>query len=182
MCIRINILSVFLSFILNFGLIFFSSNVNANNRLERLTETLTKSNYDDSDLIGFSSLVVGLKSENEWHFWECEKDHFNNDKKCSMSKKNLIVLILNGKTFIQIGANHFPHESSAIKIDNNRTIYGKEGIFRNNNQILNEMLSGKKAAIRFVEWPKSYNIDDEIDLIGFSEAYQKLKMDYRNIR
>ena len=175
------------AFILIFSFIFLSSNASADEnssigRLEQLSKTLSNGNYTHPDFSPSDRVNVSLKDEDKWYFARCDKDHFNADKKCSMIHNGIIVLILNNKTFIMIGGNHFPHTQSAIKVDDNQTEYGKEGIFKNNNLILSQMLKGQRLAFRFVEWPRNYNVDETIELKGFTDAYHKLKLDYQNIR
>lgn len=159
-----------------------SSNILSSDRLERLSETLSNPTYSSSDLLESNVMNVALRSDDEWYFSECKKDRFEGDKQCSMSKSGIVVLILNGKTFIMIGGEHFPRSHSAIRIDNNKTEYGIEGIFGNNNRILNQMLRGNVLDFRFVEWPRNYNVDNSIELKGFTDAYHNLKTKYQVLK
>ncbi|MCU4539641.1 hypothetical protein KTJ16_00405 [Acinetobacter bereziniae] len=116
-----------------------------------------------------------------WRFIKCEKDRFNNSKYCGMINKDLLVSIYNGKFGILIGGNHYPRSRSALKFDNGKTYYGYEGEFKNEAIFLNLLLNGKTAYTRYMEWPYQLNIDNEISLDGFSEAYQELKNRYSKL-
>lgn len=116
-----------------------------------------------------------------WRFIKCEKDRFNGTKFCGMENKDLLVSIYNGKLGILIGSNHYPRSRSALKIDNGKTYYGYEGEFKNETIFLNLLLNGKTAYTRYMEWPYQLNIDNEISLDGFSEAYQELKNRYSKL-
>lgn len=116
-----------------------------------------------------------------WRFIKCEKDRFNGTKFCGMENKDLLVSIHNGKFGILIGSNHYPRSRSALKIDNGKTYYGYEGEFKNEAIFLNLLLNGKTAYTRYMGWPYQLNIDNEISLDGFSEAYQDLKNRYSKL-
>lgn len=121
------------------------------------------------------------KDINGWQIIKCNKDKFNNIKNCILSKANLMVSIDDGKTSIFISGGdygHYPNSQSAIKIDENNTIYGIEGSFSNNLKIINQMLKGDMVFTRYKDWPNDFNNDLEISLNGFTEAYDALRKKY----
>lgn len=122
-----------------------------------------------------------VEQNNGWAFIKCEKDRFNNSKYCGMINKDLLVSIYNGKFGILVGGSHYPRSRSALKFDNGKTYYGYEGEFKNETIFLNLLLNGKTAYTRYMEWPYQVNIDNEISLDGFSEAYQELKNRYSKL-
>lgn len=124
-----------------------------------------------------------VKSTDVNNGWDvsCRKDAFNGSKVCTVSKGGLMVLLIDGRYVIGVGKNHYPGSSSAIKIDDNVPYLGKEGIINPiyANLIVKQMKDGKKAVIRYREWPYDYNIDTEIDLIGFSKKLNEMLERYR---
>lgn len=119
---------------------------------------------------------------NKWENAGCKVDQFNGKKSCEVRKDILYVVNLSGKTSVMIIGADYPNKQSAIKIDENATIYGVEGLFDNDQKIINQLLKGKTAYVRYVEWPYSYNKDIEIDLSGFKEAYQEMKKEYASLK
>lgn len=154
------------------------------NRLEALADNLSQGKSDSDRLkeleASLSSDYLGGEEVNGWLITGCEVDKFNGSKTCSMSKDDLIVYIHNGKTFFLVGTNHFPRKPTVLKVDQNKPIYGKEGSFQNNGQILEQFKSGRVVNTRYIKWPYEMNRDNETSLNGFSEAYRELQRQYRN--
>lgn len=155
-------------------------------RLEQLSRTLGQGSYshpDNIDIIASPSLQTSLSAQDDniWYIFKCKKDRFNGTKYCAMSKDNLMVSIYQGIPSVFVGTGHFPRRQSAIKIDNNKTIYGNEGSFQNDQAIINQMIKGETAYIRYVEWPYDFNKDEEIPLDGFVDAYNELKRKYKEL-
>ena len=119
---------------------------------------------------------------NKWENAGCKVDRFDGKKTCEVRNDRLYVVNLSGKTSVMIIGADYPNKQSAIKIDENATIYGVEGLFDNDQKIINQLLKGKTAYVRYVEWPYSYNKDIEIDLSGFKEAYQEMKKEYASLK
>lgn len=119
---------------------------------------------------------------NVWNLGKCEKDKFNGIKSCEVSKDRLMISVLDGdKRVVIIGAD-YKNKESAIKVDENKTFYGIEGGFSNNSTIINQLLQGKTAYIRYVKWPYNYNIDAEIDLTGLKAAYEDMLKEYAKLK
>lgn len=117
-----------------------------------------------------------------WNF-SCSKDKFNGVKSCFLHKMygDVIVSIYNGQSTVYVGKNHYPGTKSAIKIDNNVTIYGYEGISQTPKKVIEQMKIGKVAYTRYVEWPYEYNQDYHVDLTGFSEKYDEMLEAYKKL-
>lgn len=111
----------------------------------------------------------------------CNKDRFNGSKICTLSKDTVLVMLRDGSYAVSVGKQHFPRSKSAIKIDNNATIYGDEGISQSPNKVIEQLKKGKKVFIRYQEWPYEYNRDSEIDLAGFSEKFEEMLELYRRL-
>lgn len=113
----------------------------------------------------------------------CRKDPIDSKKSCLMSKDKLTVMLINGKYGIGVGQNHYPHSESAIKVDDNVAYYGKNGIISliYSNLIIKQLKEGKKASIRYQEWPYKYDIHGEIDLTDFSQNYMKMLSQYQRL-
>lgn len=122
-----------------------------------------------------------IHQRNKWLISTCEKDRFNGNKFCAMSKSSLMISIYNGTSRIYVGSKHFPGKQSAIKIDEGKTFYGYEGHFKNNAVIFPLLIKGKMVYTRHVQWPYEYNVDNEISLDGFSDAYKELKRRYSEL-
>lgn len=119
--------------------------------------------------------------KNRWNVLRCKRDIFEDKRSCAMSKNGVIIMILNGHEYVSVGRDHFPFRQSAIKIDNNPTVYGTEGVFKENTKIIKQMLKGKILHYRYYEFPKDYYIDKSISLDDFKQAYENLWQKYREI-
>lgn len=121
-------------------------------------------------------------SFDDWHI-TCKRDRFDGTKMCLMLKRNedVSVMIMNGKYHVFVGRDHYPRTQSAIKIDNNATIYGYEGVFKNSPEIIEQMKRGRVVYSRYKEWPYDYNKDNEMSLLGFTEKYNEMRAKYREL-
>lgn len=124
---------------------------------------------------------IGAKDYKSIWSISCDKDKFNGLKMCHMSKNGLFVFLMSGKFTVSIGVDHFPRSSSAIKVDNNKTIYGVEGDFRNPLGIIEQLKKGHIASTRYQRWPYESNVDEDVDLAGFNEALDFIKWRYRQL-
>ena len=92
-------------------------------------------------------------------------------------------MLINGKFAIGVGSSHYPGSNSAIKIDGNTSYSGKEGIINPYyaGLIVKQMKGGKKAVIRYREWPYDYNKDSEVDLTGFTKKFNEMLEWYKKL-
>lgn len=123
-----------------------------------------------------------LQALNSWDI-SCNVDRFEGTKICSLNKRNgdIMVAIINGNYSVYIGRKHYPNTSSAIKIDDNQPIYGREGISQNPKLAIEQMKKGKIAYTRYKEWPYEYNKDNQSDLTGFTIKWNELLSRYLNL-
>lgn len=153
-------------------------------RIEQFSRELAKGNYGEE----FKLPETPKYSEEKMNPWRqifCKKDVFNGSKECSMYKNDLLINIRNGKVGVSLFGGdygHYPNSQSAIKVDNNKPHYGTEGSFANDQKIINQLMVGKVVNTRYKDWPYNINRDVQFDLDGFKEAYEKLRLDYRNIK
>lgn len=126
-------------------------------------------------------LEEGSDSELSDWYPVCNKDRFNGSKICTISKDTVLVTLKDGSYAVSVGKLHFPRSKSAIKIDNNATIYGYEGISQSPNKVIEQLKKGKKVFIRYQEWPYEHNRDSEIDLTGFPEKFEEMLELYRRL-
>lgn len=108
----------------------------------------------------------------------CKRDRFDDTKICKMTSKELQVSLIQGQLGVLVGRRHASNSKSAIKIDNNKTLYGAEGVFSDATQIIYQMKKGRTVYTRFYELNKENNKDDEISLEGFTERFEKMKSIY----
>lgn len=113
----------------------------------------------------------------------CSKDKFSGKKACSLSKahSNVMVSIIDGAYSVYIGRDHFPRSQSAIKIDENKPVYGYEGTSQTPQKVIEQMKNGKVAYTRYKEWPYEYNRDGETDLTGFTEKFNEMLEEYKKL-
>lgn len=153
------------------------SNDNESGRIYKLSD-------DSSSLQHYERISVIPTYHADMNKWEtvCNVDRFNGQKMCETRRDRLYVVILNGRKHVWIIGADYPSKQSAIKIDTNKTIFGTEGKFLNNSIIINQLLNGNTANIRYVQWPYRYNVDDEIDLNGFRSAYEEMLKEYAKLK
>ncbi|WP_336957534.1 hypothetical protein [Acinetobacter johnsonii] len=113
----------------------------------------------------------------------CSKDKFNGSKSCTLSKmhSDVMVFIIDGRYSVHVGRNHFPRSQSIIKIDDHTPIYGYEGSSNTPQKAIEQMKRGKVAYTRYKEWPYTYDRDSEVDLTGFSEKYEQMLEEYKQL-
>lgn len=126
-------------------------------------------------------LEEGSVSEfNDW-YPVCNKDRFNGSKSCTLSKDTVLIMLKDGTYAVSVGKRHYPRSKSAIKIDNNATIYGYEGILESPKKVIEQLKQGKKVFTRYQEWPYQHNRDSEINLTGFPEKFEEMLELYRRL-
>lgn len=167
-----------------------SDPVGGGDRLEALAKALSNGHYaDDSDSVNSGngkSASVNIKigkpasSNHDWEYY-CNKDRFNGSKSCYLARSDLVVLVLNGRVSVFVGNKNYPRSSSAIKIDNNKTIYGYEGMSQSPNSVVAQLKSGRVAYTRFKRWPYEYNVDGEVDLTGFTQSFNNMMSWYKRL-
>lgn len=113
----------------------------------------------------------------------CSKDRFNGSKSCTLSKmhSDVMVFIIDGRYNVHVGRNHFPRSKSIIKIDDHAPIYGYEGTSNTPQKAIEQMKKGKVAYTRYKEWPYEYDRDSDVDLTGFSEKYEQMLEEYKQL-
>lgn len=158
------------------------------NVLEKLTKTLQAGSYSQdgaiSNDIELKELNISLDKDflTKWNV-DCRRDRFNETKKCTLSKYSgdLLIMNINGSYYIYVGSNHYPRSQSALKIDNNPTMYGYEGVIKNPIKVIEQLKSGKVAYTRYSKWPYESNLDGEVDLSGFSEKFEEMLKLYKQL-
>ena len=156
--------------------------------LEKLTKKLQSESYsqnaDSEDYTDLKKLNVELDADTltKWYV-DCSKDRFNSTKKCSLSKysSDLRIMNINGRYSVYVGRNHYPRSQSALKVDNNSTMYGYEGIIRSPEKAIEQLKNGKVAYTRYSEWPYESKLDGEVDLNGFSEKFEEMLILYKQL-
>lgn len=136
----------------------------------------------DKPLPGYNKISETIYSDplNQWNI-SCKKDHFNGVKHCDISKKSIAVFYINNKYSVVVGRQQFPRSTSAIKVDENTTIYGYEGGSKSPEIVIKQMKSGKLLHTRYQEWPYQYNKDEDIDLTDFKERFDEMMELYKKL-
>ncbi|TCB73759.1 hypothetical protein [Acinetobacter sp. ANC 4173] len=111
----------------------------------------------------------------------CYKKPFDNKKVCSMHSGDLSVFLINGKYSVDVGNDHYPNTKAGLRIDNGSAIYGYEGEIPNPLNVIEKLKKGKTAYTRYQEWPYTYDVDNEIDLSRFSEHFNKMLKQYKEL-
>lgn len=155
-------------------------------RLEQLSKTLSQGSYQQDSELDSPVVNIRLRTQqpkNPLYEWvvNCSKDRFDNTKRCYLERKDLAVILVNGNYYILIGTNHYPRSKSALKIDNNKTLYGTEGIISSSKIAIEQMKRGGVAYTRYREWPYDFNRDDDVDLSGFREGLREMQQQYSKL-
>ncbi|ENW95976.1 hypothetical protein [Acinetobacter sp. NIPH 298] len=172
--------------IILFGLFSFISglsNANSEGRLEQIAKTLSGDPIKDYGEIVLSKTSIELApSENEWELGQCGKDKFTGVKICEIRNNNLTVIKQNGRILVFVVGSDYPNRNAALKIDSNKTFYGREGVFNETSQIVTQLSKGQIAYTRAIKWPYLSPRDNEVDLTGFKDAYEQMLKEYASIR
>lgn len=134
-----------------------------------------KTYYPDSDIHAYAK-----SKESSWLI-SCEKKKFDNMKICHMNQGDLWVFLINGKYSVDIGHNHYPRTNGGLRIDNGSPVYGYEGDLPKPLSIIERLKKGKVAYTRYQEWPYQYNKDGEVSLIGFTEQFNEMLRQYKDL-
>jgi len=111
----------------------------------------------------------------------CHKKKFDHAKVCSMYSGDLWVFLINGKYSVEVGDDHYPRTKAGLRIDNGSAIYGYEGEIPNPINVIEKLKKGKTAYTRYQEWPYTYNTDGEVNLSGFTENFNKMLKQYKEL-
>ena len=111
----------------------------------------------------------------------CEKKKFDHMKICDMHEGDLWVFLINGRYSVSIGSNHYPRSKGGLRIDNSSAIYGYEGDLPKPLSIIERLKKGKVAYTRYKEWPYEYNKDGEVSLKGFTEKFNEMLKQYKEL-
>lgn len=111
---------------------------------------------------------------------KCERDKFNDNRTCTMwySYDDLTISLNQlGRVEILVGIEHFPGTPVLLRIDNAMPLKtpepgwsGKAAI-----AIVSKLRNAQKISTRYQRWPYKDNIDTEIQLAGFAEAFDYMK-------
>lgn len=155
---------------------------NAKDRLEQLADTLSGAPIESYKEIEIPRTSIEYSIDrDQWESGRCDKDRFTGAKLCEIRNRNLTVVKRNGVILVFVLGSDYPGKNAAIKIDNNKTFYGKEGVFNETSQIISQMSKGNIAYTRAIKWPYLNPSDNEVDLTGFKEAYSKMLKEYSAI-
>ena len=164
-------------------------NANTEGRLEQLSEVLANGSNNLFDSNELPKLSIELKEktidignyDREWNIGGCQRDRFSGIKSCEIRNRNLTVMKRNGAILVFVLDSDYPGKNAAIKIDNNKTFYGKEGVFNETDKIISQMSKGNIAYTRAIKWPYLLPRDNEVELTGFKEAYSRMLKEYNAI-
>lgn len=131
-------------------------------------------------VVSSAEVLPAVEVGSQWYS-SCNKDRFDGSKVCVMSSGDVMVGIINGNYGVYVGGDHYPNTLSAIKIDNNPTIYGFEGHSRSPLVVIEQMKKGKVVYTRYKKWPYEYNKDGEVDLSGFTFRFNELIKRYKSL-
>ena len=98
-----------------------------------------------------------------------------------MHSGDLSVFLINGKYSVDVGNDHYPRTKAGLRIDNGSAIYGYEGEIPNPMSVIEKLKKGKTAYTRYQEWPYTYNIDGEVNLSEFTENFNKMLKQYKEL-
>ena len=89
--------------------------------------------------------------------------------------------LIEGKYFIEIEKNNSGYKKIAIRIDNKPTIYGVYGVIPEPKLIIEQMKKGRIVYTRYAKYPNGKNIDNEINLDGFTKAFNEMLLQYSKL-
>ena len=128
----------------------------------------------------YASTYSAQASQPQWKTY-CDTDRFDGTKTCFMTYKHIAVGIYNGVSIIFINGNSYPRSKSAFKVDNSPTIYGVEDGIYSASKLIQQMKRGRTLYTRYYSWPNQSKVDQEIDLIGFTSAFEYMMSAYRRL-
>lgn len=152
---------------------------------DRLQDDKATSKYDLNSKNTYANFGYDTSNEYymDWNAIECRSDKFDGYKSCYSSQNNIVVGFDGGVYSIFIKGNHYPDTVSELKIDNNKTILGKEGSFSTNmDVILDQAKNGDRLFYRTTYWPNSYRTEGSISLRGFSKLLEDMKTKHSELK
>lgn len=129
-----------------------------------------KTYYPTSDIHGHDSWRIN-----------CTKKKFDNMKICYMKQGDLWVFLINGSYSVSVGTDHYPRTTAGLRIDSSPAIYGYEGDLPKPLSIIERLKKGKVAYTRYQKWPYQYNKDGEVSLLEFTEQFNEMLKQYKNL-
>jgi hypothetical protein len=134
--------------------------------------------YGSGSVQGLPTNVLDILKDNYDENWDlrCMQDGMSDTHYCAMSRTGLIVGVFGASSyFVQIGNDHFPGSSIALRIDNAAPVTAPADPGFSPQQeaaLVSAMKGGTSVLTRYVEWPHESNKDRSISLFGFGTALQ----------
>jgi hypothetical protein len=134
--------------------------------------------------------TLGDWQKNNWKVL-CGKDPIDDKKSCAMHLKELWIVVFvglrnnpNKQALVQIGGNHYPGSSMAIRINEEKPFVANLPGFSltMSSMIIQKLKTNPKVATRYQEWPKDYPTDDTFQVFGFSETYEYINWAVQQIK
>lgn len=119
--------------------------------------------------------ILKDKYDENWNL-RCKQDGMSDTHYCVMTRASLMVGVSGASAyFVQVGNDHFPGSSIALRIDKAAPIIAPADVGFSPKQeaaLVAAMNEGTSVQTRYVEWPHESNKDRKINLFGFGAALQ----------
>lgn len=106
---------------------------------------------------------------------------FEDTKICVMQKNYLTIMRLNDTYSVSIGGKHQKNSMTKIRIDEGEVIGAREGLYRDAMPVIDQMKRGYHLFTRYTSQDKGTNVESKVSLMGFTEAFNDMQMQYRKI-
>ena len=131
--------------------------------------------YQLDDHSGQITTGGGEKSDGHWS-WHCKTDRMEDYRTCTLQRQGLTIIAINGRvqTF-SWGGSKFPGSEKQARIGRGSALTWLESETISRQEALalvKSMCENKEALFRWYDWPHEDSHDVEVDLTGFSDAFE----------
>lgn len=106
---------------------------------------------------------------------------FEDTKICVIQKEHLTIMRINNNYSVNVGSKHLNGSFSSLRIDDNKVIKAKEGLYRNGMPIIEQMKRGYYLFSRYQIQDKGTTLENKVSLMGFTDAYNDMQIRYRKL-
>ena len=151
--------------------------VHANNDLEVLINSLVKQSKGNSESIQSDTALLNRLS---WQVkcWQHLEEH---SKICMIRKDKVAVLRIDNAYSVSVGEAHQKGSSTEYNIDQKKAEWAYQGLYRDAEQIIEQMKKGKVMQIRYLPQNMSQTVEKSISLMGFSAALDEAEQKFAKL-
>lgn len=112
---------------------------------------------------------------------QCWMKVYDEAKICVMQKNHITVVRFNDRYSVNIGEKHLKDSLTELRIDQRDPITTREGLYREGEQVIDQMKKGYNIYTRHHERDQKKPVEHKISLIGFTSAFVDMEDRFKKL-